>query len=186
MPRPLSRVGEPQGSPRGAYRRYTGCAVPLYGRDLQLEQLDGEAVVTARLPRSADLCYRLFGDVERLGEWLTVVDTIVVRRRDEHGRPLEVAFTGHLLRASIAYALVYEYRDDAREVRWSETESGSDVRRLAGSARFTPDGPETCVMRYALATELAPHLPRWADSFYGSRPAEAVVMDFGAWVERQP
>ena len=160
-------------------------SVPLYRRDLQLEERDGETVVTARLPRSADLCYRLFCDVERLGEWLTVVATIVVRRRDERGRPVEVGFTGNLLRASITYALVYEYRDDQPEVRWSVGESGSGVRKLAGSARFTPEGPETCEMRYALATEMAPHLPRWADSFYGSRPAEAVVMDFAAWVERQ-
>ncbi|MBI5479818.1 MAG: hypothetical protein HY906_13220 [Deltaproteobacteria bacterium] len=160
--------------------------MPLYRRDLQLEERDGETVVTARLPRPAELCYRLFCDVERLGEWLTVVATVVVQRRDEGGRPLEVAFTGNLLRASIAYALVYEYRDDTREVLWSVGETGGGMRRLAGSARFTPDGPERCVMRYALATEIAPHLPRWADSFYGSRPAEAVVMDFGAWIDRQP
>jgi hypothetical protein len=177
------RLGQ---SPARAGRRYTRTAVPLYRRDLQLEEHDGETVITARLPKSADTCYRLFSDVERLGEWLTVVASIVVRTRDERSRALEVAFTGHLLRASIAYALVYEYRDAEREVLWSESEGNSGLRRLAGSARFTPDGPDRCVMRYALATEMAPHLPRWADSFFGSRPAEAVVMDFGAWIERQP
>jgi ribosome-associated toxin RatA of RatAB toxin-antitoxin module len=160
--------------------------VPVYQADLKLEQRDGEMVVTARLPRSADLCYRLFSDVERLGEWLTVVGSVAVRRRDEQGRALEVAFTGHLLRASIAYALVYEYRDAEREVLWSVSEGSGGLKRLAGSARFTPEGDEACAIRYALATEMAPQLPRWADSFYGSRPAEAVVMDFGAWVERQP
>jgi hypothetical protein len=160
--------------------------VPLYRRDLQLEERDGETVVTARLPRPADLCYRRFCDFERLGEWLTVVGSIVVRGRDGRGRPLEVAFTGHLLRASIAYALVYEYRDAEREVLWSVGDAGGGMRRLAGSARFTPAEPAGCTMRYALATEKAPQLPRWADSFYGSRPAEAVVMDFGAWVEQQP
>jgi hypothetical protein len=168
-----------------ARRRYTGILVPVYQCDLKREERDGETVVTARLPRPADLCYRLFADVERLGEWLTVVGSIVVRQRDERGRPTEVAFTGHLLRASIAYALVYEYRDAEREVLWSVGEAGGGMRRLAGSARFTPDGPESCTMRYALAAEKAPHLPRWADSFYGSQPAEAVVMDFGAWAELQ-
>jgi len=151
---------------------------------MEMEERDGETIVTARLPRSADLCYRLFSDVDLLGEWLTVVGTIVARHRDEQGRPLEVAFTGHLLRASIAYTLVYEYRDDQREVLWSE--SGGGVRRLAGSARFTPDGPESCVLRYGLASELPPQLPQWADSFYASRPAQTVVMDFCAWIRQQP
>ena len=42
----------------------------------------------------------------------------------------------HLLRASIAYALVYEYRDAEREVLWSVGDAGGGMRRLAGSARF--------------------------------------------------
>jgi hypothetical protein len=160
--------------------------VPLYRRDLKREERDGETVITARIPRPADLCYRLFCDIERLGEWLTVVGSVAARRRDAGGRAVEVAFTANLLRASIAYALVYEYRDDRREVLWSVSESGSGMQKLAGSARFTPDGAEACVMRYALVAEKAPHLPRWADSFFGAQPAETVVMDFGAWVERQP
>jgi hypothetical protein len=151
--------------------------------DPQVEERDGQTVVTVRLPWPADRCFELFAATDRLAEWLHVVGTIVVRERDERGRALEVGFTGSLERASIGYTLLYEYHDDTRELRW--THAGGGPRVLSGWVRFTPEGPGACRLEYALTSELPPGLPPWADHFYAHEPAETVVLDFCTWLEEQ-
>lgn len=148
--------------------------------DLKIVEGPDETVVEVLIPRAAEHCYRLFSDASHLSKWLLVVGTVVVRKRDAGGRAVEVDFMGSLQRASIGYTLVYEYDDAAREVRWRH--QGGSVRRLAGSARFTPRGEELCHLRYALASELPEKLPPWADELYRKRPAETVVLDFCEWV----
>jgi uncharacterized protein YndB with AHSA1/START domain len=148
--------------------------------DLKVSEGAEETVVEVRIPRPAERCYQLFSDASHLSKWLLVVGTVVVRKRDEQGRGLEVAFMGSLQRASIGYTLIYEYDDSLREVRWRD--QGGTIKRLAGSARFTPDGEERCVLRYTLASELPKQLPPWADELYRKRPAETVVLDFCEWV----
>ncbi len=148
--------------------------------DLKVSEGAEETVVEVRIPRAAEACYRLFSDASHLPKWLLVVGTVVVRKRDEQGRAREVDFMGSLQRASIGYTLAYEYDDATREVRWRH--AGGSVRRLAGSARFTAEGPERCLLRYALASELPSQLPPWADELYRKRPAETVVLDFCEWV----
>jgi hypothetical protein len=158
-------------------------AYPEFNFDLQVTAGTAETVVEVSLGRPADRCYDLFCDAGRFCEWLLVVGTSTVRRRDEQGRPVEVYFMGNLERASVGYTLAYEYDDPSREVRWNHV-SGS-LSRLAGSARFTPDGEKACRFRYALATELPKHLPPWADELYRGRPAETVVLDFCEWLHQQ-
>ena len=148
--------------------------------DLKVSEGPEETVVEVLIPRAAEHCYRLFSDASHLSKWLLVVGTVVVRNRDEQGRALEVAFMGSLQRASIGYTLIYEYDDALREVRWHH--QGGSIKRLAGSARFTPKADELCLLRYALASELPKQLPPWADELYRKRPAETVVLDFCEWV----
>jgi uncharacterized membrane protein len=148
--------------------------------DLRVSEGEGETVVEVTIPRPAEACYRCFADADQLGEWLVVVGTVVVRVRDEQRRPLEMDFMGVLERASVGYTLLYEYDDAQREVRWRQ--KGGGVKRLAGSARFSPAGDTSCVLRYALASELPKKLPPWADELYRARPAETVVLDFCEWV----
>lgn len=154
--------------------------------DLDVNQLEGQTVVTARLGQPAQRCYELFSDADLIPQWLWVVGKAVIQERDARGRALRVDFIGSLERASIAYTLVYDYDDARREVRWHH--EGGGVKTLAGSARFDPPGGgrqehEGCTLRYTLCSELSAGLPSWADDLYKKRPAETVVIDFCEWLE---
>lgn len=151
---------------------------------IDVEQRDGETVVTATLHRDADVCYRLFTDADLIPQWLWVVDTAIVQERDAKNRAIRVDFIGALERASIGYTLVYEYDDEQREVSWLH--AGRGVKQLAGSARFAPTGEGRCRLEYRLRTELTAGLPPWADQLYRQRPAETVVLDFCEFAERHP
>ncbi len=58
----------------------------------------GETIVTARLARDANRCYQRFCAVERVTEWLSVVETITVLDRDDYSRPTRVEFRGTLVK----------------------------------------------------------------------------------------
>lgn len=151
--------------------------------DVRVEQRPNETVVTARLRPGADQCYGLFCDVDRIPQWLWVVDTAVVQERDAQNRATRVDFIGSLERAAIGYSLSYSYDDERREVRWHHV--GSGVKELAGSARFIPHPAGGCTLEYRLTSELSSGLPPWADQLYRQRPAETVVIDFCEYVERE-
>jgi len=148
---------------------------------IEVEVRDGETVVSARLRRTAEECYRLFCDADLIPEWLWVVDTAVVQERDPRNRAVRVDFIGALERASIGYTLSYEYDDAGLEVRWHHL--GRGVRELAGSARFVSREDGGCLLEYRLRTQLTAGLPPWADQLYTERPAETVVVDFCEFVE---
>ncbi len=147
---------------------------------VRLEEHDGENVVTARVPRPAMQCYRMFCDAERIREWLIAVVDARVVRRDAAARAVEVEFSGTLDQASIVYTLTYEYDDEQLRVQWSS--GHGSIVTIAGSARFTEIDPESCWMRYRLISERAHYLPKWDDLLYEVRPAETVVLDFCDWV----
>ena len=149
--------------------------------DLHVYEEEDGTRVEVRLPGSAELCYRMFSDASHIAEWLVVVGTVVIRQRDEQGRAVEIDFLGSLQRASVAYALSYEYDDERLEVRWRH-KSGS-LRKLAGSARFIAGTEQFCRLEYRLAAELPGNLPPWADELYRAHPAETVVLDFCEWLE---
>ena len=153
------------------------------GCDLQLrvEQHEHRTVVTARLDKPADYCYRMFSRPEDIPRWLWVVGNAVVQRRDHLGRALDVDFMGKLERASIAYSLTYAYDDDELKVSWHHR--GGAVKALAGTACFTPETEQTCRVRYVLQSEISKSLPPWSDGLYETRPAEAVVLDFCEWLD---
>lgn len=150
--------------------------------EINVEQQDGETVVTARLGLPADECYRLFCDADLIPEWLWVVDTAVVQQRDERNRAIQVDFIGSLERASIGYTLTYAYEDATHEVCWHHV--GRGVKQLAGSARFDSHPEAGCLLEYRLRSQLLSGLPPWADQLYRDRPAETVVLDFCEFVER--
>jgi hypothetical protein len=157
-------------------------AFPEY--ELEVQDEHGETVVTARLDLPAAEAFRLFCDPIHLSEWLFVVGTVVVGRRDARGRPLEIDFMGSLDRCSISYALGYSYDDATLEVRWDQTR-GSPTR-ICGHARFVPRDDGSCTLRYVLTAQLPGHLPPWSDELYRSRPAETVVLDFCEWLRSRP
>jgi hypothetical protein len=150
--------------------------------ELRVEESLGEAVVTARIPRSADDCYRLFTAFERMTEWLSVASEIEVLARDGQGRPTEVEFRGRLEHTTIPYLLHYQHDDRSRCVQWSSALDSSGILRIGGSVLFTPIDAGSAWMRYRLISQRAHFLPRWDDEHYQRRPAETVVLDFCEWV----
>lgn len=133
------------------------------------------------LPRPADACYELFCRVERIPEWLKVVRSATIVRRDGRDRPIEAAFLATLHRATVGYTCHYRYDDRRRFVTWS-TAAGRSVR-VAGFSQFSPLGQESCLMTYGLDLDLG-HLPGWSDSNFSGHAASATMSDFRDYVIR--
>jgi len=139
--------------------------------------------LTIPLPRTADACYELFCDVGRIPEWLTVVRSAVITRRDRNERPREVAFLARLERATVGYTLTYRYRHSERWVCWATPEESSIS--VSGFAQFSPLGARSCLMTYSLALDLGDgRLPSWSDPLYEGHAASAAMTDFRDFVTR--
>lgn len=138
--------------------------------------------LTVALPRPADACYELFCDVEKIPEWLGVVSSAVVRRRDRLNRPREVAFLARLRRASIGYTLHYSYRSGERWVGWRTSEDASIT--VAGFGAFSPLGEKACLMTYALSINMG-GLPGWSDPGFEGHAPSGAMSDFRDFVMRQ-
>lgn len=137
--------------------------------------------LSTALPRPADDCYDLFCEVARIPEWLSVVRSAMVVRRDFHERPTEVAFLARLERATVGYTCHYRYEPGRRRVDWS-TAPGARLR-VAGAASFQPLGPSTCLMSYQLDLDVG-GLPAWSDPMFEGHAASASLLDFRDFVLR--
>lgn len=139
--------------------------------------------LTVVLPRSADECYRLFCDVERVPEWLPVVATAVVTDRDTQGRAKRVAFQASLRRATIGYSCLYRYRPEERMVAWSTPARASILVR--GMAQFQPLAPASCLVTYALGLGVDRDLPPFADATFASHASSAALAAFAAFARAE-
>src|SRR5262249_42204314 len=129
--------------------------------------------LTIVLPRSADACYRLFCDVRRIPEWLPVVSTAVVTRRDADGRARRVAFQASLQRATLGYSCIYRYQAEERSIAWGTPTRGAIVVR--GMAQFQPLAVDSCLMTYALELRLGRSLPTFADKSFASHASSTAL-----------
>lgn len=131
---------------------------------------------------SADQCYRLLCDVERIPEWVAGVAEVTILERDDRDRAWRVRFTGMPSRGSLSYELVYEYEQDARIVRWQTVEVA--LRDLRGKARFDELDGGRCRMTYAIRNDTGDQLPSWARAVLAEESAEKVAYAFRRFVER--
>jgi ribosome-associated toxin RatA of RatAB toxin-antitoxin module len=139
--------------------------------------------VEVEIAASAEQCYRLLCDVQRVPEWVPGVADVRIVERDERGRPSLVRFTSMPGRGSLEYLVRYSYDDEAHCVRWT-TEDGGE-RELSGEAAIVDHGRGWTRLRYALMGRAASSLPFWArDSLSEDRP-QPVADAFKRWVERQ-
>ena len=139
--------------------------------------------LSTALPRSADECYALFCEAERIPEWLTVVRSAVVTRRDDRRRARDVAFLARLQRATVGYTCRYKYNSTHRRVDWS-TRTDTSIR-VAGFAVFAPLGDKACLMTYGLDLDLGDNgLPGWSDPMFEGHAASASMSDFRDFVLR--
>jgi uncharacterized membrane protein len=128
-------------------------------------------------PRAAEDAYDLFCEVERTPEWLAVLRSAVVTRRDRKGRPRDVAFMARVEHGAVGYTCVYEFDDARRRVTWSTCE-GAQIR-VQGFAQFQALAPRSCMMSYLLDVDLGgAGLPGWADPVFASHAASATLADF--------
>jgi uncharacterized membrane protein len=123
----------------------------------------GASWLSIALARPADQCYALFCDVERIPEWLAVVRSAVVTKRDPRNRPAYVAFLARLEHATIGYTCRYRYHASERRVLWSTPDTSSIT--VKGFAQFAPLGERSCMMTYGLDLDLG-DLPGWSDPFF--------------------
>jgi ribosome-associated toxin RatA of RatAB toxin-antitoxin module len=139
--------------------------------------------LSVALSRSADECFQLFSQVDRIPEWLSIVRSAVITRRDHHGRAVEAWFIARLERAAIGYRCRYRYNARKRTVNWG-TEPGASVY-MKGYASFVPLGPKACLMTYALEVDLGDALPAWSDASFQANAASSAINDFHEFVQRQ-
>jgi hypothetical protein len=132
---------------------------------------------TATLPIPAARAFELFADVERLRlpEWLNLIQSVRVLRRDADAQPVHVAFLARQQRSTLGYSLHYDYDLARRRVAWW---TGPDAgTQLTGRARFTPLGAEACLMEYRVSIRL-PTFAAWQDPRFTNHAASAVVAAF--------
>jgi uncharacterized membrane protein len=146
-----------------------------------LPELD-EIPLTTAIARPARLCYELFCDVSHIPEWVAVVHSAKVERRNPRGRPALVSFLASLTRATVGYRLRYEYRERDLGVSWA-TAPGGGVE-VAGWAQFTPLSADACLLTYKLDLDLGGTMATWSDPFFDGHAASAVMSDFRDFATR--
>jgi len=112
---------------------------------------------TITIEAPVERVWDIASDVERYPEWARDVKDVVVRSRDEAGRPQEVEFRASALGRSTHYTLRYDYADAPSVLAWSMVR-GDIQRAIDGSYHFDHADGSTQV-RYDLSIELVVPLP---------------------------
>jgi len=97
-------------------------------------------------------------DVERYPEWAKDVKEVVVRVRDDEGRPLEVEFRSSALGRSTHYTLGYDYSEAPKVLAWRLLR-GDIMRTIDGSYHFSATSDGGTEVRYDLVIDLVVPLP---------------------------
>jgi hypothetical protein len=93
------------------------------------------------LPRDADSSYALFCEVERIPEWLSIVRSAHVTKRDARNRARDVSFLARLERATVGYTCRYRYDSRARMVAWATPATRRSACRASRSSRRSATTP---------------------------------------------
>jgi ribosome-associated toxin RatA of RatAB toxin-antitoxin module len=117
-----------------------------------------QASQTTTIAASPETVWAIATDLERYPEWARDVKEVVVRERDDQGRPLEVEFRASALGRSTHYTLAYDYGQAPSVLRW-EMVRGDIMSRIDGAYHFTPAGDSGTEVRYDLSIELVVPLP---------------------------
>ncbi|MDQ3177369.1 MAG: SRPBCC family protein [Actinomycetota bacterium] len=112
---------------------------------------------TITIEAPVERVWDIASDVERYPEWARDVKDVVVRSRDNEGRPQEVEFRASALGRSTHYTLRYDYADAPSVLAWSMVR-GDIQRAIDGSYHFDHADGSTQV-RYDLSIELVVPLP---------------------------
>lgn len=116
------------------------------------------AFQTTTIAASPETVWAIAADFERYTEWAKDVKDVVVRTRDELGRPTEVEFRASALGRSTHYTLSYDYGQAPDVLAWKMLR-GDIMRTIDGAYRFSPGADGGTDVRYDLAIELVVPLP---------------------------
>lgn len=111
-----------------------------------------------RVEAPADRCFDVAIDFESYPEWARDVREAQILETDDEGRGTKVEYRAAALGKSVRYVLAYDYSEAPEAFSWTLVE-GDMLRRLDGTYRFEPDGPESTRVHYDLAVDLAMPLP---------------------------
>jgi uncharacterized membrane protein len=113
---------------------------------------------TITIDAAPDRVWSIAVDFEQYPQWAKDVKDVIVRARDDQGRPVEVEFRTSALGRCTHYTLSYDYEQAPSVLAWHMLR-GDIMRTIDGAYHFTPaDGGGTEV-RYDLAIELVVPLP---------------------------
>ena len=95
---------------------------------------------------------------EQYPEWAKDVKDVVVRSRDDQGRPTEVEFRASALGRSTHYTLGYDYTEAPAVLSWRMLR-GDIMRTIDGAYHFAAASDAGTDVQYDLAIELVVPLP---------------------------
>ena len=102
--------------------------------------------------------WAIAADFERYPEWAKDVKDVVVRARDDEGRPSEVEFRASALGRSTHYTLSYDYSNAPHALAWRMLR-GDIMRTIDGAYHFSPTADGGTEVRYDLVIDLVVPLP---------------------------
>jgi uncharacterized membrane protein len=117
-----------------------------------------KASQTTAIAAPLDRVWAIAADFERYPDWAKDVKDVVVRRRDDEGRPLDVEFRASALGRSTHYTLSYDYSAAPAVLSWSMLR-GDIMRTIDGAYNFTATSDGGTEVRYDLAIDLVVPLP---------------------------
>ena len=113
---------------------------------------------TTTIAAAPERVWAIASDFERYPEWAKDVKDVIVRTRDDQGRPVEVEYRASALGRSTHYTLGYDYSQAPAVLAWRIVR-GDIMRTIDGAYHFTATADGGTEVRYDLAIELVVPLP---------------------------
>jgi uncharacterized membrane protein len=116
------------------------------------------AFQTTTIAAAPERVWVIATDFERYPDWAKDVKDVIIRSRDDQGRPVEVEYRASALGRSTHYTLAYDYSQAPAVLAWSILR-GDIMRTIDGAYHFSPTDDGGTEVRYDLAIELVVPLP---------------------------
>jgi uncharacterized membrane protein len=113
---------------------------------------------TTTIAAAPERVWAIATDFEKYPDWAKDVKDVIVRGRDEQGRPVEVEYRASALGRSTHYTLWYDYNDAPNVLAWKMLR-GDIMRTIDGAYHFSDTADGGTEVRYDLAIELVVPLP---------------------------
>lgn len=117
-----------------------------------------QASQTTTIAATPDRVWAIAADFATYPEWAKDVKDVVVRTRDDAGRPLEVEYRASALGRSTHYTLAYDYAAAPEALAWRLVR-GDIMSTIDGAYHFQATADGGTEVRYDLTIELVVPLP---------------------------